>query len=538
MLITVREDSGRISPRSWGRNGVNRPGLVAVLVTVATGLMVVEAQGQAGNAGAPFKATIVEGSTNTQRVSVAQFRSVTVETTVEVSRADVVASHIADVKVLSPKRLYVTGKSYGRTNVILMTADQKEYNLEVSVELDLQSLNESLKTADSLAKVEAKSVMGNIVLTGVVSSAAKAQRMVDMANLFLPHLPDGQPVPSTVQNYLEVSGEQQVLLRCVVAEVNRSAVRELGINGFLAGDDFRDAFAVNQIGGINPINIGAAADANVAGTIPFLTGEDGIPLTSVPTMSFGFPRVQMQLFIKAMADNSLLHVLAEPNLVAISGETATFLAGGEFPIPVPQGNNQVTIEFREFGVRLNFTPVVLGQQMVRLRVAPEVSELDFSTSVQIEGFVVPGLTSRATETTVELGNGQTIAIAGLLNEQVRGLASRVPGIGDVPVLGGLFRSVNFRRSLTELVILVTPEIVAPLDPHQTVTLPGHDRKDPNDWELYALGLVEATRPAETTDVGNTVLNDETTERGTVSAQREEMSIHGPWGHAAAVEVQN
>ena len=121
--------------------------------------------------------------------------------------------------------------------------------------------------------------------------------------------------------------------------------------------------------------------------------------------------------------------------MAISGETASFLAGGEFPIPVPQGNQQVTIDFREFGVRLNFTPIVRGQQLIRLRVAPELSELDFSTAVQIEGFVVPGLTTRSTETTVELTSGQTIAIAGLLNEQVRGLASRVPGVGDVPVLG-------------------------------------------------------------------------------------------------------
>lgn len=531
MFYTVREDSGRTSPRSWGLKGFIRQGL-GVCTILATCLTTVEVCAQANNAQQGFKATVMDASGSIQRVTVPQFRSVTVETTVEVSRADVMASHIADVQVISPKRLYVTGKSYGNTSVILMAGDQKQYTLDVTVELDLERLTESLRSVDPLSKVEAKSVLGNIVLTGTASNAARAKRMVELAQVFLPRYPDGRPSTSTVQNYLEVAGEQQVLLRCVVAEVNRSAVRELGVNGFLAGDDFRDAFLVNQLGGINPINIGAAADASAVGTIPFLTGSDGIPISPANTLSLGFPRVQMQLFLKAMQDNSLLNILAEPNLVAISGETASFLAGGEFPIPVPQGNQQITIEFREFGVRLNFTPVVLGQQMIRLRVAPEVSELDFSTSVQIEGFVVPGLTARATETTVELGSGQTIAIAGLLNEQIRGFASRIPGLGDVPVLGGLFRSVNYKRSLTELVILVTPEVVAPLDAHQTVKLPGSDKKDPNDFELYALGLIEGGLLEKRKKDAEGAAPDASEQ---VSIQRDELSIHGPWGHAGMVE---
>lgn len=331
-----------------------------------------------------------------------------------------------------------------------------------------------------------------------------------------------------IQNHMEVAGEQQVLLRCVVAEVSRAATRELGINGFLAGENFKDAFVVNQLGGINPINIGAAASSLVTENLPFFTDENGIVLTRTPTLSLGFPRVQTQLFLKAMADNQLLSVLAEPNLVAISGETATFLAGGEFPIPVPQGNQQVTIEFREFGVRLNFTPIVRGNQLIRLRVAPEVSELDFTTAVQIEGFVVPGLTSRATETTVELGSGQTIAIAGLLAEQSRGLASRIPGAGDIPVLGALFRSVNYRSALTELIVLVTPEITAPLDAHQKVRLPGEDIDRPSDWELYVKGEVE---PA----------NDPCCDRSPCPHRRggavppsdpNDSSLHGPWGHVS------
>jgi len=316
-----------------------------------------------------------------------------------------------------------------------------------------------------------------------------------------------------------------------VAEVNRAASRELGINGFLAGTNFRDGFIVNQLGGINPINMGAAADALVTRNMPFLTGEDGVPISSATTLSLGFPRAQMQLFLRAMADNSLLKILAEPNLVAISGETASFLAGGEFPIPVPQGNQQVTIDWREFGVRLNFTPLVRGHQRIRLRVAPEVSELDFSTAVQIEGFVVPGLKSRSSETTVELGNGQTIAIAGLLSEELRGIASRIPGIGDVPILGALFRSVNFQHSLTELVILVTPEIVAPLDAHQKVRLPGEDLTDPSDVELYMLGLLEGSDDSKTTDRLSSS-RDAFAPGSGIESEPDELSVHGPWGHEA------
>jgi len=466
-----------------------------------------------------FSARVLDLSKSYQRITIPRNRSVTVETTVGIDRADVVTPAIANVQVTSPTRMLMTGQSFGSTTVVLSTGDGKQYVFEVTVELDLEPLNRSIKGIDPLATAKAESINGNIILTGRVSSLERGRRIDDLAKLFAP----SGDKESVVQNHLEVAGEQQVQLRCVVAEVIRSASRELGVNGYLAGENFQDAFLINNLGGINPVNIGGAADALADQAIPFLTDENGLNVLPTTTLSVGLPRVQGSIFIQAMADNNLLKVLAQPNLTAISGETATFLAGGEFPIPVPQGNQQVTIEFREFGVRLNFTPVVRGEQLIRLRVAPEVSELDFSSAVQIEGFVVPGLTSRATETTVELGSGQTIAIAGLLSEEVRGAASRVPLLGDVPVLGALFRSVNFQRSLTELVVLVTPEIVAPLDPHQRVRLPGEDMEYPNDFELYALGLVEAPngKTPKTDPEGDVLL----------ASEPDEESVHGPWGHA-------
>lgn len=492
--------------------------------------MVMAGNAQTGARAQEFEVSVLDLSGGTRSVIVALNQSVVVESSVKVSRVDVVAEQIADVRAVSPTELLVTGRNYGQTNVILWDEKDQQYLLNIRVELDVARLNEALRGIDPLSAVEAKSILGNLVLTGTVSSVERAERMVDIANLFLPKA-GKRGAATTVQNHLEIAGEQQVLLRCVVAEVSRSAMRELGVNGFLAGENFKDAFVVNQLAGINPINIGAAADALVTQNIPFLTGQDGIPIGPNSTISLGFPRAQMQLFIQAMADNSLASILAEPTLVAISGETASFLAGGEFPVPVPQGNQQVTIEFREFGVRLTFTPVVLGHQRIRLRIAPEVSELDFTTAVQIQGSVIPGLKSRATETTVEVGNGQTLAIAGLLREEVRGLASRVPGIGDVPILGALFRSTKFQRSMSELVILVTPELVAPMDPHQTFPLPTDDRTDPNDFELYFLGLLEGTAQANSTDSSDEWSTEGRLSQAVRSAEPHELSIHGPWGHA-------
>jgi pilus assembly protein CpaC len=224
--------------------------------------------------------------------------------------------------------------------------------------------------------------------------------------------------------------------------------------------------------------------------------------------------------------------LAEPNLVAISGETASFLVGGEFPIPVPQGVDQVTIEFREFGVRLNFTPVVRAGQRIRLHIAPEVSELDFASAVTIAGFSVPGLTQRRVESTVEVGNGQTLAIAGLLSDEVRGVASRIPGLGDLPVLGALFRSVEYRREITELVVLVTPEIIAPLNPRQVPPVPGEDFMDPNDFELYAMGLLEPLHGGAENVAAPAAIDEDA---AMVSSEPDQLSLHGPWGHAPSSE---
>lgn len=523
MPFTVREDSSHRTRRHGLLGRRSRIGLV-------TGVAIAALASGSPAMAQEFRVEVVDVAASTSTISVPLNRGVIVKSTVEITRADPVGSGIVEVRVISPTELLLTGRSYGQANVFLWGNNDQQYVLEVTVDLDVKALNEALRSVDPQASVQAIPRIGNIVLTGTASGVEQVERMVRIAELFAAAgATDATAV--TVLNHMDVAGEQQVMLHCVVAEVNRTGIRTLGINGFIAGDDFQDMFLVNQVGGINPSNIGAAGGALANGTIPFLTGEGGIPLDRAVPLSIGFPRVQMQLFIKALADNTLLKILAEPNLVAISGETASFLAGGEFPIPVPQGLDTITIEYRRFGVELSFTPVVKSGQRIRLRVAPSVSGLDFSSAVQIEGFSVPGLTNRLVETTVEIGNGETIAIAGLLNEQVRGLATRIPGIGDLPILGALFRSVEFQRSVTELVILVTPEIIAPMGRNLIPPLPGSDSVDPADWELYLQGILEKTADGSdpASEDGAALITKRN--KAILASQPNEKLIHGPWGHA-------
>ncbi|TWT44791.1 Type II secretion system protein D precursor [Phycisphaerae bacterium RAS1] len=426
-------------------------------------------------------------------------KGVLVEFSAPLKEVRVANAEIATVSATSPKQVLVSGKSFGTTQLIAWLDGDDQRIFDIAVDLDLERLQASLRQAVPRARVSAAAVLDRVVLTGNVPDAESAQKIMEIAGIY----------SQQIINHMRVAGVQQVLLRCTVAEVNRSATRQLGFNGWMGGSNLRDVFGVNQLDGINPVNIGAAGSANFLNDIPFVTDQNGLPLTPNPTLSLGFPRMQMQLFIRALRENSLLRVLAEPNLVAISGQEASFLAGGEFPIPVPRGgqNLSITIEYREFGVRLRFTPAVMSENLIRLRVAPEVSEPDFSTAVTLQGFVVPGLTQRRVETVVELGAGQTFAIGGLLSERSRAVSRKVPALGDIPVLGALFSSVEYQSDESELVVLVTPELVEPLNPDQVAYVPGADYIVPNDWELFGLGQIQGenkdeppsprTRPAGT-----------------------------------------
>jgi pilus assembly protein CpaC len=436
--------------------------------------------------GKPLTATVRMVDSQAEQINLSIGKSSMIESAEPVEAASVVNPEVAEVTVISPHVIMVRGKSFGTTQVVLIAADGRKKAYVVAVGMDVSQLEAAIRNVSPYADVRVSSILDTVILSGAVPDAEVAAQVAQIAGIFSPK----------VQNHLRVAGTQQVLLRCTVAEVSRSAIRQLGFNGFAWGHDF---FAVNQINQIQPVNIGVPANLNVesiglgaaAGVVPnrFIFNS-AVNVGTQSTIYFGLPNAQLEMFVQALAENGLLKVLAEPNLVATSGQTASFLAGGEFPVPVPQDQNTITIEWKQFGVQLGFTPAVLPGQRIRLKVAPDVSELDYNNAVQFAGFVIPGLTQRRAETVVEVGNAQSFVIAGLLSDTARAVSRRIPGLGDVPVLGALFRSVEYRKSQTELMILVTPELVAPLDPQQVPPVPGEKMIDPNDFELYGLGLLE------------------------------------------------
>ncbi len=456
---------------------------VPVRAVLGLALLIIAAQlgwaQPATTGGAPIEFTVEEAVSRGGLISVPMNQGALVTFNTPVKLVHVTNDEIAEVTAITPQQLLIHGKSYGSMQLVVTVDGGQQQAFTVVVDIDLERLRASIEAMVPRAQVQVQPLMDSVVLKGTVPDTESAERIVEVAHIY----------SNNVINHMRVAGVQQVMLRCTVAEVNRQATRRLGFNGWIAGENFPNMFATSHVGGINPVNIGAAGNAPISGEIPFLTDQEGLPLSAVPTLSLGFPRVQMHVFIQALRENGLLQVLAEPNLVTISGEQANFLAGGELPYP-ESTEDGIAIAFREYGVRLNFTPVVLGETTIRLRVKPEVSEPDYSTAIMIAGFNVPGLIQRQVETVVECAPGQTFAIGGLLSEKTRATAAKVPALGDIPVLGSLFSSVEYQQSETELVVLVTPELVSPLNPHQFHYVPGADHIAPNDWELFGLGQLE------------------------------------------------
>ncbi len=406
-------------------------------------------------------------------------RSSVVTTKVPYKRVSVGNPDIADVNPIGPQNILVTAKKPGNTQLIVWDDGDRSQVVDVNVAFDVQSLEGELKQMFPNANIQVSQLNGSIALKGTVPSTEVAEQAVAVAS----------PYANKVMNFMTVSGGKQVMLQVRFAEVSRTAVSQLGINGNYVSGGFLGG---SNIGQVNPSN--RMLDSGLVGQTPPFNGVNLNGATAVnPSVTlYGAGQIgnfYLEYFIQALRSNNLMRVLAEPNLIATSGQEASFLAGGEFPVPVTQGGGgaggvAVTVEYREFGVRLKFVPVVLGNGKIRLLVAPEVSDLDFTTAVRFNGFVIPGLTSRKVQTTIELGDGQSFAIAGLLNNSVTAQKDVTPLLGDLPVVGALFRSVRYQRKETELVVLVTPRLVDAMNPAQTPTLPGEHWRNPNEMELF------------------------------------------------------
>lgn len=427
--------------------------------------------------------------TDTEAVTLVLGRSVVVTAPWPTVRVAVTDPTVANVQVLTPEQVLVQGLKVGTTDIILWNEDESQtWQRRVVVSLDVEKIRATLADLFPTAELTVDDSDDVLLVRGLVRSADQAEQLHE----FL-----GKSKIEYV-DMTSVAGVQQVQLQVRVAEVSRDALRQLGMNWFAADEDF---FFGQQLGDGALANVdigtpGGLVDSDLSWVVdPVFPG-------AASNVFLGFPNSDLAFYMRALSEDGYLRILANPTLVALSGEEATFLAGGEYPIPVIQGssggaaggNNAITIEYKEYGVRLTFLPQVLGDGGIRLRAAQEVSQLSDAGAVTIGTVVVPALVSRRAETTMELKSGQSFAMAGLLQRTDTVSNSRLPGLGDLPVVGALFRSVRYQEEETELVILVTAALVEPISPATTPPMPGVTYTAPNDWELYIEGRLEGKTP--------------------------------------------
>jgi pilus assembly protein CpaC len=412
-----------------------------------------------------------EALTDSDAVRLTVGRSTLVDIGQPISRVSLTKADVADALVTSPTQLLVHGKVPGAISMFVWNRGGSVKRYEIVVERDLEALNEQFKALFPGENIQAHSNGKAIVLSGNVSRKEVTEKAVAVAAGYVEKKEDvvtllaAQPGPPS----------QQVMLRVRFAEVSRSAISELGSTFFTSPTGIE-----NTIGRIATPQVPGPTYTELAWTKE--SSDFGAPVTSASgkinfgdflNLFFFSQKYDVGVLIRAMQQRGLFQSLAEPNLVAESGKEASFLAGGEFPVPIAQGsgsNLAVSVQFKEFGVRLNFTPTVNGDR-VHLKVRPEVSTLDFANAVVLSGFRIPALSTRRTETEIELRNGQTFAIAGLLNNQMQSTMQKIPGIGDIPILGYLFRSKVAQKEQTELVVMITPEILTNDSFGVTNTLP-------------------------------------------------------------------
>jgi pilus assembly protein CpaC len=399
------------------------------------------------------------------------------------------APDIADVLPMSDQSLYIQGKKVGTTNLTVFDQNQKLVSvLDVEVTVDTATLQEKIQASTGSRGIRVTSSNGQVVLSGKAIDAVAAERAVALAKDF---------APNGVINAMSVAQSQQVLLKVRFLEASREAGRQLGVNW--NGNNAAGTRGVSTGFGMSSVS----ASPNGAG-IPVFQSPGSLIGGTSSTQPFGVllanvvnGGTNIEVLVSALETQGLVRRLAEPNLMALSGDTARFLAGGEFPVPIAatSANGLVTptIEYKPFGVLLSFTPVVLNNGIINLRIAPEVSELDFANAVTISGTTVPSLTKRDAVTTVELRDGQSFAIAGLLQSESTRNRSQLPWLGSVPVLGTLFSSTAYQKNDTDLVIIVTPHLVQPAAPGQHLATPLDHRLPSNDVDFFVNGQMDVPK---------------------------------------------
>ncbi len=400
-------------------------------------------------------------------------RAVVVESDIPFAELSIANPAIADISSLSDRTIYVLGKSPGLTTLTVLDGSGRLItNVDVRVTADVSEFKERLRQILPGEKIEVRTANDGIVLSGTISSAARLQRALDLAERY---------APERVSNLMSVGGVQQVMLKVRFAEMQRSVSKSLStslaLNGSalsgdlgLSGGSNRNATAFNQ-------------QNSLSGNIPSVSDNNG-------AMLFGFDvgSVEVGVLLEALETKGVVRTLAEPNLTALSGQEAKFLAGGEYPVPVSQDNNSVTVEYKPFGVELNFTPRVVDGDLINLELNAAVSAIDSSNGFTLNDFTIDAFRRRETSTTVEMRDGESFAIAGLLQDDFRDTSGQVPWLGDIPVLGALFRSADYQRAQSELVIIVTAHLVTPTR-GEALALPTDRVMPPTERDLFLHGRV-------------------------------------------------
>jgi len=421
-------------------------------------------------AGIAAEATLkVSRGTTSNSITVTMNRAIVMESDTPFAELSVANPKIADIATLSNKTMYVLGKAPGRTTLTLLAPGGKLItNVDVRVVPDITEFKERLKEILPKEQIEVRTANDGIVLSGQVSGARKVARAVELGERY---------APGRVTNLMTVGGTQQVMLKVRFAEMQRSVSKSLSSSLGLS--------SVGAEAGTGSFNQGLASgiftDNNPA------TGLNSAALTTNGSLGIGFSAggVQMSLLLQALESKGMVRTLAEPNLVAISGQSASFLAGGEYPIPVSDGTT-TTIQYKPFGVSMKFTPVVVDDNLINLTISASVSSLDTTYKSTVGGISINAFKKREASTTVEMRDGQSFAIAGLLQDDFTDSIGQVPWLGDLPVLGALFRSTDYARRQSELVIIVTPHLVTPVK-SDALTLPTERVRIPSESELFLFG---------------------------------------------------
>jgi pilus assembly protein CpaC len=376
-------------------------------------------------------------------------RSLVISSPTRVKRISVADPNIADAIVISPYQVLLNGKTPGGVSLIIWDESDQSQTFEIFVDQDILGLSQKIREVFPNEPIRVEASKDLVMISGHASTKAVQSQILAIVQAVTPKVVNLMEAPAA-----PTTGE--ILLQVRFAEVDRSALTQFGVNLFYGGGSNVAATSTQQFAAPTLINPTPTTSA--------------FGISDLLNMFYFRPELNLGATIRDLQEKNIIQILAEPNLLTATGKEASFLAGGEFPYPVVQGStggsNAITIQFREYGVRLTFTPTILENGQIHLKVKPEVSALDYSNALTISGFTIPAISTKRVESEMDLSDGQSFAIAGLVDDRVTRLMSKVPGIGDLPVLGQLFRSVQFSKSKSELLVLITPRIVKPLSPNE------------------------------------------------------------------------